>query len=387
MSCCALRLTAVAVAIIAGMSEPVGARVASLQEMARVARVTDVYLSRERAERSAGIGDEIAVAVENLEVLTALGRPIRLYVDGRMVPSLEAQQGQDVLYFVLARHADADALWASILGRPEIGERFFEFPVSVSVGVESDGPVETAVDSRGEGLTFHLRRIGEVEFWVAVAVLVLMIGGLYRLARYTDVVRDRAPAGLAEVEAARRDDRRPYSLARVQMAVWFVVVVGSFIVIWIVTGNANTITNSVLGLIGIGTGTALGAAMVEAGKGQSQQQALEQLKEERGELEGRRRTAQAGAAKEIEAQIKDVEKQIKALVPCSDSFLMDLLTDVNGVSIHRFQMMVWTVVLVVLFLHSVWSQLSMPEFNTTLLALQGISGGTYLGFKIPERQS
>lgn len=29
----------------------------------------------------------------------------------------------------------------------------------------------------------------------------------------------------------------------------------------------------------------------------------------------------------------------------------------------------------------------MPEFNTTLLALQGISGRTYLGFKIPERQS
>lgn len=29
----------------------------------------------------------------------------------------------------------------------------------------------------------------------------------------------------------------------------------------------------------------------------------------------------------------------------------------------------------------------MPEFDGTLLALMGISSGTYLGFKIPERQS
>jgi len=28
----------------------------------------------------------------------------------------------------------------------------------------------------------------------------------------------------------------------------------------------------------------------------------------------------------------------------------------------------------------------MPEFSATLLALQGITAGTYLGFKIPEKQ-
>ena len=29
----------------------------------------------------------------------------------------------------------------------------------------------------------------------------------------------------------------------------------------------------------------------------------------------------------------------------------------------------------------------MPEFSDTLLALMGISAGTYIGFKIPERQT
>jgi hypothetical protein len=50
-------------------------------------------------------------------------------------------------------------------------------------------------------------------------------------------------------------------------------------------------------------------------------------------------------------------------------------------------MLVWTLVLGILFIYSVWYRLSMPEFSATLLALLGISSGTYLGFKIPENQN
>jgi hypothetical protein len=34
-----------------------------------------------------------------------------------------------------------------------------------------------------------------------------------------------------------------------------------------------------------------------------------------------------------------------------------------------------------------WRDLIMPQFSETLLALMGISAGTYIGFKIPERQT
>jgi hypothetical protein len=72
----------------------------------------------------------------------------------------------------------------------------------------------------------------------------------------------------------------------------------------------------------------------------------------------------------------------------SQGFLPDILNDgANGVSFHRFQMFVWTFVLAILFIYSVWNRLSMPDFNATLLALMGISSGTYLGFKIPEKQT
>ena len=135
----------------------------------------------------------------------------------------------------------------------------------MSVGVESRGPIDSTA-------RFELRRFGELAFAIAVVLLGGMIWGLVRLARRSSMVRDRAVAGLEELELPA-GKRRPYSLARVQMMVWFVLVVGAFVLIWIVTGNVNTITNSVLGLIGIGTGTALGAAMVEAGKGMSQEEA------------------------------------------------------------------------------------------------------------------
>jgi hypothetical protein len=43
------------------------------------------------------------------------------------------------------------------------------------------------------------------------------------------------------------------------------------------------------------------------------------------------------------------------------------------------------VVLGFIFIGHVYRDLAMPEFNTTLLGLMGISAGTYLGLKIPEK--
>jgi hypothetical protein len=42
-------------------------------------------------------------------------------------------------------------------------------------------------------------------------------------------------------------------------------------------------------------------------------------------------------------------------------------------------------VLGLVFIRSVLLQLVMPDFDTTLLGLMGISSGTYIGFKFPEK--
>ena len=64
-----------------------------------------------------------------------------------------------------------------------------------------------------------------------------------------------------------------------------------------------------------------------------------------------------------------------------------LLLASQGVSLYRFQLFVWTLVLGIIFASSVYNTLEMPQFSPTLLGLMGISSGTYLGFKIPEPPS
>ena len=69
----------------------------------------------------------------------------------------------------------------------------------------------------------------------------------------------------------------------------------------------------------------------------------------------------------------------------SAGFWQDICDDGNGLSFHRLQVVIWTAVLGVVFVGSVSRTMSMPEFSDTLLTLLGISNGTYLGFKIPEK--
>jgi hypothetical protein len=66
----------------------------------------------------------------------------------------------------------------------------------------------------------------------------------------------------------------------------------------------------------------------------------------------------------------------------SQGFVTDLLSDGDGPSFHRYQMVLFTVVLAIIFVVKAASTLAMPEFDPTLLALMGISSGTYLGFKV-----
>jgi hypothetical protein len=69
----------------------------------------------------------------------------------------------------------------------------------------------------------------------------------------------------------------------------------------------------------------------------------------------------------------------------SQGFLRDILSDAYGISFHRFQIFAWTLVMVAVFLRQVTAYLEMPEFDASLLILMGISSGTYLGFKVSEK--
>jgi hypothetical protein len=84
--------------------------------------------------------------------------------------------------------------------------------------------------------------------------------------------------------------------------------------------------------------------------------------------------------------LQEIAKQLET--PRADKFfLIDLLTDGSGISLHRFQIFVWTIVLGVVFGVSVYRDLVMADFSPTLLGLMGISSGAYIGFKFPENKN
>ncbi len=76
----------------------------------------------------------------------------------------------------------------------------------------------------------------------------------------------------------------------------------------------------------------------------------------------------------------------------SINFFRDLLTDNNGISVHRFQNLVWTIVAIMVYFYRYSNPPKnnfndLPTLDSTLLALTGISNATYLTLKTRENVS
>ena len=222
---------------------------------------------------------------------------------------------------------------------------------------------------------------------VLLLIAVLVLGWQSDLLR--DVTHGRPPAPA----------KPPYSLGRVQMAWWFCLVIAAYVYICLITKEINILTGTAIALIGISAGTGLASVFVDNQKIADEENQKISLQSERGVVQARIAvlTAAAPAAGTPESlELQDRQKrlaEINALlnkfpavrvIPSSKGFL-DILKDGDGLSFHRFQIAVWTVVLGFVFIKSAFLDLVMPEFDTTLLGLMGISSGTYIGFKFPEK--
>ncbi|HWM92719.1 MAG TPA: hypothetical protein VN493_18285 [Thermoanaerobaculia bacterium] len=342
--------------------------------------------------------DTIAVTIQGLDVLLAQERCLQengeersivLYLDRRPLPDVVAQPpsdpSQNVLMFPLSRTEDSRDVWTYLLGRPRLRDR----EVEVSIGIDDQFAVKS-------NALVYLRVIprGWFSFWVLIFGIFAV--GFFLLARRSDLLRDpvTAPAGA----------RPPYSLARWQAAWWFFLILASYLLIGMVTGDFSTsMTGTVLVLLGISAGTAAGSAFIDASKTNRTSQAqdvaraqvlwkqIEDLDAKNATLEAEVRTSgdQAKAQKlaDNEALRKEKLSIYSKLTNQSESFLLDVLSDSNGVNFHRFQALAWTVVLGFIFVGHVFRDLAMPQFSETLLGLMGISSGTYLSLKIPENPS
>lgn len=365
----------------------------------------------------AGMGDRVAVIIDNrfadaVKYSEVDPTKLVLFVDGQVFKDVHPESvGWNRVVFKLERTTPAFDSWNSLLGSPGLDP---VKPVKVSVGYAEQKPWNLAFDQPNLNLIVYRGR------WAIGSLigLILMFVLFWKYGR-TSLLRDAGPPN------PPKGKNRPYSLAKVQVAWWFFLVIGCFLLIYLITGE-YTMTETALTLIGIGTGTALGSAMIDSSKRDSADSQLGTLNPQKAKLETEIAelktekvrldtavTTNPGATDAQKAALKTDQESLKAknieLVgkqeelkavsaqiddaktglekPVSEGWWSDLVTDVNGPSFHRFQMIAWTVILGVLFLAKVYKSLSMPVFSGTMLALMGISAGTYLGFKIPEKQN
>src|SRR5260221_2505239 len=282
---------------------------------------------------------------------------------------INTKDTESVLEFVLPDKQSARNDWRPILQGPPFGGTR---RVRISVGPD-DGRVWPPADYKNAPALDMVLFPGT--WWLLAAGIVGVGIALCVLAAKSCILRDGTPKPEGKLP--------PFSLAKTQAAVWFFLVFAALVFIWLMTTDYNGVrTTNTLALIGNGSGTTLGAAMVEAARS-------DQWRKEREDLQRQldKETAKLMASPNnpvIHQNIADLEQKIR---PASRGLIQDLLTDVNGITLHRFQMLLWTVSLGLVFIVGVYQKLAMPEFDATLLALMGISSGVYLGFKIPEKQT
>ncbi len=340
------------------------------------------------------LGETIELTIKGLDKLLAdadcrksKGLPKRtlvLFLSGQAMKGLTGYVPQppaaEKMRFDLANTDESKAAWALVLARPWTRDR----DLDVSAGYEDSYPFNS-------NATVPLRRLPIVWAVLGCLFMLLLIGAFIALLWFTDMCREGRPAVPSDVVPPTPPSAYgPYSLSKVQAGIWFLVILGAYIFIVAVTHDlSGTINTTALTLMGIGAATMIGSAIIKTNQGEgtnveAQAQAARALAKRVQELKVNPPKAGTLEATTVNKQLKDLETAFKRATNQSIGLWQDIVSDANGVNFHRFQMAAWTVVLAFIFAVAVTRILAMPDFDNTLLALQGLSAGTYLGLKVSE---
>jgi hypothetical protein len=331
----------------------------------------------------------LTITVKNLPTLLTLAdgdvSRIILHVDGYPLKGMNVRRSSagDDLRYDLKRTSESDSAWAALLGRPKLRPR----KVSISVGLENQ-PIPTRVS--GETAQ-DLNVLGGTGRFVVLVILFLL--GLcvsLLLAKRSTLLRKAA-------EESMPAKMKRFSLARSQMAFWFFAVSFSYLFLWMFSGDSPQITLSVLAALLISGSTCLGAAFIDSRERRLIDEIRSEkisLKEQMESLEERLRflailpDTDDRREREIDRlfQLKAQHRRLTTYLPdreiTSHGFISDILSDSEGLSFSRFQLVIWTLILLVVFLSSMYNVFAIPNLDVTLLLLMCIGSVTYLGFKL-----
>ncbi|WP_298156862.1 hypothetical protein [Flavobacterium sp.] len=143
---------------------------------------------------------------------------------------------------------------------------------------------------------------------------------------------------------------KPYSFANTQLLWWTLIIVCTFSMYYGEHGQIIKLTKSSLILLGISLGTIT-------------------------------------AAKIIDNTDKSTNASRHQDKNHSSNFVIDIISDGNGISVHRFQAFVFNVIFGLIFLNYFFTNQQFIEFGELELTLMGISSAAYVGLKATENKS
>jgi len=198
--------------------------------------------------------------------------------------------------------------------------------------------------------------------YIGYFLILLILGIFFGFAIWSDLLKDAvmdvAAFTAAAIQAKKiapggdiNKVKKPYSLARSQLGVWTVVIGCSYIYLEMCKYNMVPIPmvdKTLLGLMGISAATTAAGNVIDNNTTPAQQ----------------------------------------GLIGPSEGFFKDIMSDQNGINIHRFQNVVWTFIAVTLYLSQVPDVTCghLPSLDATLVSLTAVSSATYLGLKINENK-
>lgn len=372
--------------------------------------IRGVQTAEGNAPRTIYLNDYVTIVMCGMREYVAearrQGKPMTLYIDylDSGIEPIGMDERAGAIAFVFDRNETNTALI-----RDRLYDPFFQRRQEMRLSVARKGELPLSIAPKASNIVVF----DKVYLTTAtMGARLFIVGLLFALLWYGirhDILREGPAIGAV---------RQPYSLARVQMAFWFVLIVIGYFGIWLVTKDRDVLPASLLGLMGISAATAVAAVAINspaATRAAALRKSLDEQLLLTDDALQRIDADLVDTAKRL-AEAKDAGRDPSALeelrlalertragreldrtkivqrsaalgtVFRSNGLIRDLITNDSGVvALDRVQIIVWTAVLAYIFIESVVWNLTMPEFSGTLLALMGISSGTYIGFQLPQR--
>lgn len=325
------------------------------------------------------IGEFIILQVDSIDELLAAFRqePLYLWINGICYTNLPARyidQSCNRIFFQLTRDTIESSPWTVLYTYGHYDETSKLAAVSIGTGKERltcCWPIA----------------LNTSENWMIFAGVLLLLS-LHFLTMYLakHLLRDTLPLSQVKnytVLYKRKKNNEPlgeneiyfgdipYSLSRAQLLFWNVIVIFAVIYVWMWTDDLVAPTGTVLMIIGISGGTNLIGRIIDQSR----------AKKKTEEVEQEQTTDAAVPADDGKITVRDFYNEGYK----SKGFLTDILSDGGSISIHRFQLVIFTAIIGIYFIWQVVYNLNMPQFSDTILLLMGISSSTYAGVKLTEK--